>query len=118
MPFIQNGFVGLMTARQQLAAYGYTWVVTTPTPGTGVAYAQLTSWSATANGLFAIYNGNAPASGRNIVLDRLTLYETAAIATGTWDSGSISLTSHTTTSARSGSVILCTSSWMNSTRSP
>lgn len=83
MPYVLNGQLGLMTARQQLASKGYTWVATNPTPGTGVAYAQLTAWSATANGLFVVQNNNSVASGRNILLDRLTLFETATVATGT-----------------------------------
>ena len=83
MPFNFSGQVGLLTARQQLAVSGATWVVTNPSPGTGIAYAQLTSWSATANGLFGIVNNNPAGSGVNILLDRLTVYETAAVATGT-----------------------------------
>lgn len=77
-----NGSVPLLTGRQMLAAMGATFVVNTPSPGTGVAYAQLTSFSATANGMFVISNNN-PAGGKNIYLDRLDLFETAAVATGT-----------------------------------
>lgn len=83
MPTVINGQLGLLTARQQLAAAGYTWIVTNPTPGTGVAFAQVTAWSATANGLFVVYNGNSVASGKNVIVDRISLYETAAVATGT-----------------------------------
>ena len=77
-----NGSVSLLSSRQVLAAMGATFVVNTPSPGTGIAYAQLTSFSATANGLFVISNNNPP-GGKNIYLDRLDLFETAAVATGT-----------------------------------
>ncbi len=85
MPFTQSGQIGLLPSRMQLAALGYTWVANnyTTSPGTGVAFAQVTSWSATANGLIVIANNNSVASARNIFFDRLSLYETATVATGT-----------------------------------
>ena len=80
--FVLNGNIGLLSNQQMLAAGGALFSVNTPSPGTGVAYAQLTSFSATANGLFVISNG-AAANGKSIYLQRLTLFETATVATGT-----------------------------------
>lgn len=82
-PFtIVNGQISLLSQQQSLASIGALFVVNTPTPGTGVAYAQQTAWSATANGLFVISNNNA-AGGKNIYLQRLDLFQTASVATGT-----------------------------------
>jgi hypothetical protein len=80
---VLNGQVGLMSAADMLALGGSMFSVNTPSPGTGVAYAQLTAFSATANGLFVISNNNSVASQKNIILDRLSLFQTAAVATGT-----------------------------------
>lgn len=80
---VLNGQVGLLSSHNLLAAGGALFSVNTPSPGTGVAYAQLTSFSATANGLFVISNNNSANGGKNIILDRLSLFETAAVATGT-----------------------------------
>lgn len=80
---IVNGQVGLLSQQQMMAADGSLFTVNTPSPGTGVAYAQLTAFSATANGLFVISNGSSANSGKNIFLHRLELLETAAVATGT-----------------------------------
>lgn len=79
---VLNGQIGLLSQQNMLAANGSLFAVNTPSPGTGVAYAQLTSFSATANGLFMISNPE-PVGGRNVYLNRLDLFETAAIATGT-----------------------------------
>lgn len=65
-----------------LAAAGKYFVVTNPTPGTAIAYALQTSFSATANGLFAIKNTNT-VGGANIQLDYLKLKQTATAPTGT-----------------------------------
>lgn len=75
MPFLINGQVGLQPSRQQLAAAGNYFVATNPTEGTAIAYALQTSFSATANGLFSISNGN-PVGGKTIFLDELKLLMT------------------------------------------
>lgn len=76
-----NGSVALLSSRQMLAGLGKAFVATNPTPGTAIAYANKTSYSATANGLFSLYNGNA-VGGPNIYLDRLRLVQTATAPTG------------------------------------
>ncbi len=73
---VLNGQIGLLTSRQMIAAAGGYFNVTNPTPGTAIAYANQTSFSATANGLFSISNGNSP-NGKTIQLDSLTLFQTA-----------------------------------------
>lgn len=80
---VVNGQVGLLSQQQMMAAAGQFFVVNTPSPGTGVAYAQLTAFSATANGLLVVSNGSSANTGKNIFFHRLDLYETAAVATGT-----------------------------------
>lgn len=56
-----------------LAANGGYFSVTNPTPGTAIAWATITAFSATANGLFVVQNtGN-----KNIYLDYLYLRQTA-----------------------------------------
>ena len=64
-----------------LADEGSYFVATNPTPGTGVAYALVTAFSDTANGLFVLQNNN-PAGGSgggvNIALDYVKLMLTAA----------------------------------------
>ena len=82
MPFSTNASSKL-SSRQRLALAGKTWVVNCQTPGTAIAYAALTAFSATANGLFVIQNGYAASSGIHLHLDRLELFQTAAVATGT-----------------------------------
>lgn len=82
MAIVLNGQVGLTQSRQQLAAAGKYFIVTNPTPGTAVAYANQTSFSATANGLLSISNGNV-AGGPSLYLDRLSLTQTATVPTGT-----------------------------------
>ena len=79
---VLNGQVGLLTSRQFLAAKGAAYNVTNSTPGTAIAYANQTSFSATANGLFIVSNNNA-VGGANIYLDRLKLIQTATAPTGT-----------------------------------
>ncbi len=71
-----NGSVALLTPRQMIAGQGKMFVATNPTPGTAIAYANKTAYSATANGLFSLYNGNA-VGGPSIYLDRLKLVQTA-----------------------------------------
>lgn len=73
---ILNGQIGLGSSRQQLAASGRMYVVTNPTPGTAVAFANNTAYSATANGLWCISNQN-PSGGASIYVDRLKLIQTA-----------------------------------------
>lgn len=75
-----NGQIGLPSSRQMLAAAGYSFNSTNPTPGTAIAYALKTAYSATANGLFSI--SNPAGSGVNVQLDRLKLIQTATAATG------------------------------------
>lgn len=83
MTQVLNGTIGTLSQQQLQARAGKLWVVNCQTPGTAIAYAQLTSFSATANGLFVIYNGNSIASGKHIYPVRLDLFQTAAVATGT-----------------------------------
>lgn len=83
MTQVLNGTIGTLSQQQLQARKGALWVVNCQTIGTAIAYAQLTSFSATANGLFVIYNGNSIASGKHIYLNRLELFQTAAVATGT-----------------------------------
>lgn len=80
---VVNGNIGLLTSQQMLANGGNLFVVNCQTPGTAIAYAALTAWSATANGLFVIYNGNAANGGKNIYLNRLDLFQTATAPVGT-----------------------------------
>lgn len=62
-----------------LAANGGYFSVTNPTSGTAIAWATLTAFSATANGLFLVQNTGA----KNIYLDYLWLKQTATAPTGT-----------------------------------
>ena len=78
-----NGQLGLLSQQQVMAAKGALFVVNCQTPGTAIAYAQLTAFSATANGLFVISNGASVSDGKSIYLHRLDLFQTAAVATGT-----------------------------------
>ncbi len=82
MPFATPYARVPLSQEQELARDGNLWVVNCQTPGTAIAYAQLTAFSATANGLFTIYNGNS-AGGASIYLRRLELFQTATVATGT-----------------------------------
>jgi hypothetical protein len=82
MAVVVNGVVNQLSTQQQMAQQGALWVVNCQTPGTAIAYAALTAFSATANGLFVISNGNS-SGGKSIYLQRLELFQTAAVATGT-----------------------------------
>ena len=73
-----NGTISLAESRGALAAAGKYYVATSPTPGTAIAYAAQTTYSATDNGLFSISNGNPSNSGINLYLDYLDLIQTAA----------------------------------------
>lgn len=73
-----NGTVSLAQSRGALAAQGKYYVATNPTPGTAITYAAQTTYSATANGLFSISNGNPAGSGVNLYLDYIDLIQTAA----------------------------------------
>jgi hypothetical protein len=79
---ILNGQIGLAGARQMLAANGKYFVATNPTPGTGVLCGTVTSFSATADGLFTISNG-AGLGGPNIQLDYLKLMMSGTAPTAT-----------------------------------
>lgn len=79
---VLNGQVGLLSSRDMAAADASYFVITNPTPGTAIAYALKTGYSATANGLFCISN-NDVVGGKNIYLDRLELIQTATAPTGT-----------------------------------
>ena len=82
MPFtLQNASV--LSPWQQLVNAGKCFIVTNPTPGTAVAHANKTSFSATANGLFVIANNNPSGSGVNIYLQQLVMVQTATAPTGT-----------------------------------
>lgn len=76
-----NGSIALLSQRQVLAGLGKMFSATNPTPGTAIAYANKTAYSATANGFFSIYNGNA-VGGPNLYLDRLKVIQTATAPTG------------------------------------
>lgn len=80
--FVLNGQVGLVAWREQLAGSGKYFIVTNPTPGTAIAYADQTGFSATANGLFGIQNTNA-SGGPTIYLDYLSLIMTGTAPTAT-----------------------------------
>lgn len=79
---VLNGNVSLLSPRQALAQAGKLFTVTNPTPGTAIAYALQTGFSATANGLFSVSNNN-PSGGPDIILDKLWLKQTATAPTGT-----------------------------------
>ncbi len=79
---VANGQVGLIGTRGSLAQAGKYFVATNPTPGTAIAYALKTSYSATANGLFSISNGNPAGSGTNLYLDFVEITQTATVPTG------------------------------------
>lgn len=65
-----------------MAVAGKYFLVTNPTIGTPVVGATITAWSATANGMVVVSNGNA-AGGANIIFDRLTLRMRSTAPTGT-----------------------------------
>ena len=79
---IVNGTLNTLSAQQNLAADNDLFVVNCQTPGTAIAYAALTAFSATANGLFVIAN-NEPVGGKSIHLHRLDLFQTATAPVGT-----------------------------------
>lgn len=81
-PVVLNGSLGVLPPRQQAALLGNYFTVTNPTPGTAIAYANQTAFSATANGLFSIANAE-PTGGRAVALDYLKLKQTATAPTGT-----------------------------------
>lgn len=79
---VVNGQIGLPSSRQMLAAAGAYYTVTNPTIGTPVVGATIVAWSATANGMFMVSNGNPP-SGKNIIFDSLTMRLRATAPSGT-----------------------------------
>lgn len=92
---INGNVINTLSQQQQAAKQGSLWVVNCQTPGTAIAYATPTSFSATANGLFVIYNGESEDSGLNVHLHRLELFQTAAVATGTtWSFEAYNETGH------------------------
>lgn len=82
MANVLNGVIGFPTSRQMLAASGKFFTVTNPTIGTPVVGATITTFSATANGLFVVQN-NAATGGANIHLDSFFLRLRATAPTGT-----------------------------------
>lgn len=77
-----NAQFGIVSSRQYQSGIGARFAITNPTPGTAIAYAAATSFSATANGLFMISNPQ-PNGGKSIYLDRLMLLQTATAPVGT-----------------------------------
>lgn len=77
--FVLNGNVGLLSSRDMLAGNGNYFVVTNPTPGTGIVAATVTAFSATANGLFVIANQGS----KTIYLDYLSLIMSGTAPTAT-----------------------------------
>lgn len=82
MAVVVNGVVNQLSQQQQLAQQGAVFVTNCQTVGTAIAYAALTTYSATANGLFVIAN-NAPSGGKSIYLKQLELFQTATPPVGT-----------------------------------
>lgn len=80
--FVLNGQVNTLSEQRALAQGGAMFVTNCQTPGTAIAYAALTTFSATANGLFVIAN-TAPSGGKSIYLHRLELFQTATPPVGT-----------------------------------
>lgn len=78
---VVNGQIGLPSNRQMMASAGAYFICTNPTPGTAIAFANNTAFSATANGLFAFANTN-PVGGKSCYLDRIRLLQTATAPTG------------------------------------
>ncbi len=79
---VVNGTLNTLSAQQNLAVDNNLFVVNCQSPGTAIAYAALTAFSATANGLFVIAN-NEQVGGKDIVLHRLDLFQTATVPVGT-----------------------------------
>lgn len=77
-----NGAINVVSGRQALAAAGAYYSVTNATIGTGVAYATVSAFSATANGLIVVQNKN-PAGGKSIYFDRLQMIQTATAPVAT-----------------------------------
>ncbi len=82
MTVVLNGSLAFPSGRQALSGIGKYFTVTNPTIGTPVVGTNLTSWSATANGLFLIRN-TSTGSGPTIYVDRFYLRERATAPTGT-----------------------------------
>ena len=82
MAIVVNGTFNTLSSRQFLSGAGQAFKITNPTAGTAIAYANQTSFSATANGLFLIKN-TASLGGKSIYLDRMKLIQTATAPTGT-----------------------------------
>ncbi len=77
--FTINGNVGLLSQEDMLASNGNVYNVNCQTTGTAIAYAALTSFSATANGLFVVANTGV----QTIYFKRLELFQTATAPVGT-----------------------------------
>ncbi len=80
MTIVINGTV--TPSRQDYAAAGKYFTASNPTPGTAIQCGTVTAFSATADGLFTLSNGNAP-GGASIRLDYLTLNMTGTAPTAT-----------------------------------
>src|SRR2546423_4079786 len=70
MAVVINGTVS--PSWQDYAAAGKAFIASNPTPGTGVLCGTVTAFSATADGLFTLSNGNA-AGGASIRMNSLVL---------------------------------------------
>lgn len=79
----ENFVSPVVPTKHNLADEGSYFVASNPTPGTGVAHALVTAFSAT-SALFAIKNGWTPTDpkAKRLYLDRLTLMLTAAPTAG------------------------------------
>lgn len=77
--FTINGNVGLLSQQDMLANGGNLFSVNCQTPGTAIAYATTTSFSATGNGLFVVQNPGT----RTIYIKKLSLFQTATAPVGT-----------------------------------
>jgi hypothetical protein len=77
-----NGAINVVSGRQALAAAGAYYSCTNATIGTGVAYAAVSAWSATANGFLVVQNKN-PSGGKSIYFDRLQMIQTATAPVAT-----------------------------------
>ncbi len=82
MATIVNGILGQRPSRQELAAAGKYFIASNPTEATGIQYGGSAAFSATANGLFSVSNGNAP-GGPSIYLDYISLQAIGTAPTAT-----------------------------------
>lgn len=76
-PYNEQRVTRALPSRQALTDMGLTWVAGNPTVGTGVAYALTTAFNDTTGAIFSFFNGE-PAGGKNLYLDQINLWLTAA----------------------------------------